>query len=225
MNEFPQTKQQALFLDGPMGQLEVLTNFPTSQDETKFVANAAQTTALICHPNPLYQGTMTNKVVVTLAKALNQLGIKTIRFNYRGVGQSDGFYGNGEGEADDALAIVDWIKTVCPNDDLWMVGFSFGGYVATRTAVEVKPKELITVAPSVENFDFIELQNELGKVSCPWLVLQGEADEVVKPQAVYDLVAQQQPVPTLIRFPDVGHFFHGSLVELREAVVEYYKLP
>lgn len=207
---FPEAKQHSLMIEGPVGQLEAITQCPESPRDI---------TAIICHPHPLYAGTMHNKVVHTLSKAFLELSIKTVRFNYRGVGESEGSYGEGVGETDDALAIARWAKRVAPNDRLWLAGFSFGSYVAARAASELQPEQLVTVAPAVSRFDFSELQ----PVGCPWLVLQGEADEVVSPEKVYQWVESSPEEPTLIRFPEVGHFFHGQLIALRDTVVEQFK--
>jgi alpha/beta superfamily hydrolase len=194
-------------LPGPAGTLEIATDAARAE-----VARAA--TAVICHPHPLQGGTMTNKVVTTLERALRELGLATVRFNFRGVGASAGTFDNGAGETEDALAVARWVQAVRPHDQLWMAGFSFGSYVATRVAGLMPVRQLITVAPAVTRLDF----SAVPVPACPWLVVQGEADEVVDPHAVYDFVAATRPAPTLVRLPDTGHFFHGKLIELRSIV-------
>ncbi len=208
---FPTDKQQNFMIQGPVGQLEAISQYPEV---------AKPITAVICHPHPLFAGTMHNKVVHTVAKAFLELGIKTVRFNFRGVGASQGEYDAGRGETDDALAVAAWVKQVAPEDKLWLAGFSFGSYVAARAAGELQPEQLLTVAPAVEHFDFSELK----PIACPWLVLQGETDEVVPPEQVYDWAEHASEQPTLIRFPGVGHFFHGELIALRDAIVNHYLL-
>ena len=208
---FPLDREKRFSLPGPVGKLEVITMYPAK-------AEPLPITAVICHPHPLYLGTMNNKVVHTVAKALAELGIKSIRFNFRGVGESEGEYGEGIGETEDTLAIVNWVRANCPDDKLWLAGFSFGAYVATRTASEVKPSQLITVAPAVEHFNFAEIPI----IDCPWLVIQGESDEVVPPELVFKWLQTVTPQPELIRFPGVGHFFHGKLIDLRDTIVNYF---
>ena len=196
-------------LPGPVGALEAASDLPQAD-------RARAGTAVICHPNPVQGGTMTNKVVTTLERALRELGLATVRFNFRGVGASAGEFDDGRGETDDAIAVARWVQAVRPHDQLWMAGFSFGSYVAARVAGLLPVRRLITVAPAVTKWNF----HALPVPPCPWLVIQGEADEVVVPNEVYDFVAATTPQPELVRFPDTGHFFHGRLIELRDTVQE-----
>ena len=152
--------------------------------------------------------------MTTLERALHELGLATLRFNFRGVGASAGTYDHGNGETDDALAIAAWLARVRPRDALWLAGFSFGSYVALRAAEQLPVKQLIMVAPAVTLRNFAALRAP----DCPWLVIQGEADEVVDPAAVYAYVAIHDPAPTLVRLPEAGHFFHRRLIELRAIV-------
>ena len=194
-------------LPGPVGALEVATDMPAPD-----LARAG--TAIICHPHPLQGGTMHNKVVTTLERALRELGLVTVRFNFRGIGASAGTFDDGRGETDDALAVAAWVQRVRPDDVLWMAGFSFGSYVALRVAGALPVRQLITVAPAVTRLDF----STLPAPACPWLVIQGETDEIVDPAAVYAFVAAHDPAPTLVRVPDTGHFFHRRLIDLRGIV-------
>jgi alpha/beta superfamily hydrolase len=207
-DRFPQVAAK-FNLSGPAGALEVATD--VAQGDC-----ARAGSVVICHPHPLQGGTMTNKVVTTLERALRELGLATVRFNFRGVGASAGTFDNGVGETDDALTVARWVQAVRGHDPLWMAGFSFGSYVATRVAGTLPVRQLITVAPAVTKWDFYALPVP----SCPWLVIQGEADEVVVANEVYDFVAATKPQPDLVRFPDTGHFFHGRLIELRNTVQE-----
>jgi hypothetical protein len=189
------------FIKGPAGNLEAA--FTDKEN--------AKGTAIVCHPHSLYGGTMNNKVVTTLARTFGDLGLRTGRFNFRGVGKSDGSYDAGIGETDDLLAVVNWVKQNYPDDDLWFAGFSFGSYVAARAATEIAVAQLVTVAPPVINFDFLSLK----PITCPWLIVQGDQDEIVSPQAVFDWIETLNPKPILIRMPGSSHFFHGQLMELR----------
>ena len=209
MQSFP-TEETSFLLPGPVGDIEVLAT-PASSD--KHVA----ATAIICHPHPLYGGTMTNKVVTTLARAFDDVGVRTVRFNFRGVGKTAGVHDHGIGETEDVIAIANWVKTVCPQDALWLAGFSFGGFVAARAATRLPVKKLVTVAPQASRFQ----AETLPPITCPWLVVQGELDEVVPPAEVYAWVDTLTPKPTLIKLANAGHFFHGQLLVLRKVVSDF----
>lgn len=201
MQIFPSTESKFIF-PGTVGNLEVWTT-PNE--------NQKNATAIICHPHPLHGGTMTNKVVTTLARTFSELGLRTVRFNFRGVGKSEGEYDAGIGETNDLLALVKWVKTVNPQDEIWLAGFSFGGFVAARAAVQISPAQLVTVAPQVSRF----IEDKLPPITVPWILVQGEQDDVVSPQEVFAWIETLNPKPVVIRMPDAGHFFHGKLTELR----------
>ena len=196
-----------LILAGPAGSLEAATSMPEP-------ASARAGVAIVCHPHPQHGGSMHNKVVTMVARALRELGLATVVFNFRGVGASAGEYDDGRGETEDLLAVAAWVQRVCPQDALWLAGFSFGSYVAARAAAQLPVRQMISVAPPVGRWDFAALASPL----CPWLVVQGEADEVVDPEAVYAWVAAQAEPPTLMRMPETGHFFHRRLMDLRGAI-------
>ncbi len=195
-------------LPGPAGALEVMTTCP---DENSGVAAAA----VICHPHSLQGGTMHNKVVHMLARSFGELGLRTVRFNFRGVGASVGSFDHSQGETEDALAVLSWVRACRPRDEIWLAGFSFGGYVAARAAQRFEVARLVTVAPAVHLYDFAS--TTLPRV--PWLVIQGDADEVVSAQAVRDWAQRQRPAPELVTLEGVDHFFHRRLNDLRQVVV------
>jgi alpha/beta superfamily hydrolase len=199
---------ERLTIAGPAGDLEALLETPAS-------ANAARV-AVICHPHPVYGGTMTNKVVHVLAKTFNERGVSAVRFNFRGVGASAGAYDEGSGETQDALAVIDWSLQRFPGAALWVAGFSFGGAIAVRAAVARDAQRLVTVAPAVHRFavDGAELPR------CPWLV-QGDQDELVDAGEIQRWVATLAQPPQLALLPGVEHFFHGRLNELRSVVLEW----
>lgn len=171
----------------------------------------------MCHPLPTHGGTMDNKVVYTVQRALAELGFHTVRFNFRGVGASAGAFDNGIGESDDLAAVSQWLKARYPAiNTFWLAGFSFGSFVAARMANTLGAQQLISIAPPVKRFDF----STMTMPKCPWLVVMGDADEIVEPQAVFEWLDALQPSPEQIRMSDAGHFFHGRLVELRERLVE-----
>lgn len=194
-------------LAGPAGRIEVAVDRPEAE-------LARRGTAIICHPHPLQGGSMSNKVVTMLARTLQESGLATVRFNFRGVGESEGSYDEGQGEGADLVAVADWVRQAQPGDALWLAGFSFGSYISIAHARQLDAAALISVAPPVGHWPF----DALALPGCPWLVVQGEDDEVVDPQAVFDFVERLESKPVLIRMPDAGHFFHRRLMDLRGAV-------
>lgn len=197
---------QSLTLAGPAGTLEAQTLCPRSGPITA--------TAVILHPHPLYGGTLHNKVVHTLARAFAEHGVASVRFNFRGVGASDGVFANAIGETEDALAVIAWLRQQCPDLPVWLAGFSFGAYVALRAARAAQVAGLVTVAPAVHLYDVSGIEPP----TCPWLLIQGEADEVVPVDAVRSWVGGLARPPETRFLPGVGHFFHQRLADLQEAM-------
>ncbi len=191
---------------GPAGQIEVAIDLPPE-------GVAPVGTALICHPNPTQGGTMDNKVVQTLARAFVHLGWRAVRFNFRGIGRSEGGWDEGRGEVDDALAVLDAVRT--PGEALVLSGFSFGGYVASRAAQRLTEpaRRLVLVGPATSRFD-------TAPVPADTVVIHGEVDEVVPLSAVLDW-ARPQSLPVIV-VPGVGHFFHGQLPLLKSLVVRAF---
>lgn len=163
---------------------------------------------------------MDNKVVTTLVRFFAEAGASTLRFNFRGVGGSGGEYDHGEGEGEDVRAALDWARTQPGQADLplWLAGFSFGSHVAARMAVPLGAARLLSIAPPVERWDFAQLP----RIEGPWVVVQGDRDEVVDAAGVYRWLATVQPPPVLVRMPEATHFFHGLLVELRTRLAEVW---
>jgi len=141
-------------------------------------------------------------------------GMPTIRFNFRGVGASAGRHDEGRGETDDAAAVAAWGAQRFGGRPVAIAGFSFGAYVAMRLAQTLTPSRLIMIAPPVGRFEF----TPLAAPACPWLIVQGDADDVVDPKAVRQWADAQRPMARLTMLAGVGHFFHGHLVELRDAI-------
>lgn len=199
------SQTRKLLIDGPAGTLECAV-------DQLLDLQAPRGTAVICHPNPTQGGTMDNKVVQTLARAFVQLGYQVVRFNFRGIGQSAGAWDEGRGEVDDALAVIAHFR----QDGLPLVlgGFSFGGYVASRAALqltgEAAPERLVLVGPATSRFD-------MAPVPADALVIHGEVDDVVPLSSVLDW-ARPQHLPVIV-VPGVGHFFHGQLTLLKNLVL------
>jgi uncharacterized protein len=190
---------------GPAGRIEVLTANPP---------NKAEFLAIICHPHPLFGGTLHNKVVSTLERAFRERGAATIRFNFRGVGQSEGSFDQGMGESQDLFAIYQYARLYFPHLPLLLAGFSFGSYVAYQMQAQLNANRLYLIAPPVVSWDF----QALTAPQMPTLIVQGEVDEVVDAQAVYEFAGTLPASARLQRMPECSHFFHGKLLELRESI-------
>jgi hypothetical protein len=208
-------RAEAVDIQGTAGALQAVIEDPAP-------GTPPRAFIVVCHPHPLHGGTMTNKVVTTLARAAQELGAASIRFNFRGVGSSAGAFDEGRGETDDALAAVAFGRQRWPDAALWLAGFSFGGVVALRASTTRgvgRVARLVTIAPAMgRNFGSVR---DVSVPGCPWLVVQGGADEVIDGNLVIDWAGQLDPPPQLVVLPGVGHFFHGQLGALQDAVVPF----
>jgi alpha/beta superfamily hydrolase len=202
-----------LVIAGPAGDLEALLEIPQGASAREY--------AVVCHPHPLHGGSLQNKVVHTLARAFHEVGVPTLRFNFRGVGASAGSFDHGRGETEDALAVIEWGAQRWPGAALSLAGFSFGALVALRAAQRVPPIRLICVAPPVARPE----ATAVASPSCPWLIIQGDADEIVDHRQVAAFAARTSPAPTLRVLAGVDHFFHGRLRELQATVVDFMRPP
>ena len=191
---------------GPAGNLEGLLELAVDTEPKAAV--------VVCHPHPVHGGTMQNKVAHTLARAFLRLDFAALRFNFRGVGESDGAFDDGNGELADVLAAVDWLRERYPELPLWLAGFSFGAAMSIRAAVEFEPAGLVSIAPAAYRFaGDLSVQPD-----CPWLIIHGEDDELVPIDESVAWADSLEPGPELLVFPETSHFFHGKLVEMRNAV-------
>lgn len=172
--------------------------------------------AVICHPHPQGGGTLDNKVVQTLARSFLEVGWATLRFNFRGVGESEGTWDEGRGELDDALAVVHAARArpELASLPLALAGFSFGGFIAAEVARSLgesdPPHRFVLVAPSTQ-------KQEVPHVPVGSVVIHGDVDELVPLEATLAW-ARPQSLPVIV-FPGVGHFFHGQLGLLKTVVV------
>jgi alpha/beta superfamily hydrolase len=141
-------------------------------------------------------------------------GFAALRFNFRGVGESEGTFGEGAGEVDDTLAAVRTVRDRFGDADLWLAGFSFGAAIAVYTAAEARPTGLVSVAPAISRVS----RQMRSQPQCPWLIIQGDEDELVPVADTISWVNALEPGPELQIFEGTEHFFHGKLVELRRAV-------
>jgi uncharacterized protein len=214
------TTIRSLFLNGPAGRLEALLNAGSPN---------ATHAALVCHPHPLFGGTLHNKVVFHTMKALNSFGFPVLRFNFRGTGLSEGEHDHGRGEIDDVRAALDWLDSEF-HLPLIFAGFSFGAAVGLRAAC---PDPRVTIAislgtpvapaseenqlPRTYSFDFLR--------TCPKpkLFVSGSRDEFGPRQKLEELVASASPPKKLILIESADHFFAGRLHELRQTIEDWLK--
>lgn len=194
-------------MSGPVGSLEAILETPAD--------GVLRGAAVVCHPHPQHGGTMHNKVAHTMGRAFSRMGLLTLRFNFRGTGESEGEYDQGIGEVDDALAALEWIRDRQPEGPLWLGGFSFGAAIAIEAAATVDG--LISVAPAMSR---IAGRME-GQPRCPWLIVQGDEDELVDVEETIAWVNSLEPGPELLVLPGAEHFFHGRLNDLRDAVMDF----
>lgn len=204
---------QKFFIDGPVGKLETVLAEPESEHRHGI--------AVIAHPHPLYGGTMDNKVVHTLFKALSELGFIAVKFNYRGVGKSEGEYGGGIGETEDVIAVVEAVRDQFDARSngltLLLAGFSFGGAVQAHVAKTLSPQNLIMVSPSVDHLQVPSISGYAERV----LIIQGDQDEVVPLNTVTHWAAPQD-LPIVV-IPGAEHFFHGKLHIIKRIVLDWYR--
>jgi alpha/beta superfamily hydrolase len=198
-----------LILDGPAGRLEARVDRPGE--------GALQGCAVVCHPHPQHGGTMHNKVVHTLARAFVRSGYEVLRFNFRGTEESEGEFDNGIGELDDALAAIEWMRSRHGAYPLWLAGFSFGAAIAVKAAVATHVDGLISVAPAISRF----ATGLASQPQCPWLIVQGDEDELVDIDETVAWFDGLDPGPELLVLDGAEHFFHGRLAELRNAVMTF----
>jgi alpha/beta superfamily hydrolase len=202
---------ERLEIAGPAGRLQVLRDQP---------AAAPVGVAVIAHPHPLHGGTMDNKVVQTLARAFVQAGWTALRFNFRGVGSSDGSYDEGRGELQDLLAMV---QELAPQGPIALAGFSFGAFVTAQAVGALwgtrEIRHVVLVGTAASRFTVSPLPPESHDRT---LVIHGEVDETVPLQAVFDWARPQSLAVTVV--PGVEHFFHGQLPLLKNLVVRHLRI-
>ena len=199
-------------IPGPTGLIEARLEDPLPEGTRPAVIG------VVCHPHPLHGGTLQNKVVHALARAMQEAGAPTVRFNFRGVGQSDGSFADGSGEVDDALAVIEWARSRWNCAPLWLAGFSFGAAVALQAAARARPIRLVTVAPPAGRL----ITQPIARPPCPWLIVQGDRDELVDFATVQRWAASYaQDAPELLVMSGAEHFFHGRLRELRAGVLRF----
>jgi uncharacterized protein len=196
-------------ISGPAGRLEALLEAPATGGARLRAA------VVFAHPHPLYGGTMHTKGVYRGAKTLVALGCAVLRFNFRGVGRSQGIFDNGTGEMDDFRAALDFMAARYPEADLWAAGFSFGAYVAlTAGALDDRVSTLVGIAPALHMYDFAALRASRK----PKFFVQGGLDEIC-PLRNLELFFNDLPEPKkLVVVPGANHLFNGKTEQLGEAL-------
>jgi alpha/beta superfamily hydrolase len=200
---------ERLFLRGPAGKLEAILETPDGE--------VPVCAAVVLHPHPQHGGTLHNKVAYTLARAFLRSGCAALRFNFRGVEGSQGEFDDGNGELADALAAIEWMRARHAELPVWLSGFSFGAAIAIHAASRAGVRGLVSVAPAMSRIK----TGRFAEPVCPWLIVQGDADELVDVDETIGWVNDLDPGPELLVLEGAEHFFHGRLVELRDAVEEF----
>jgi len=201
----PRTRRETVA--GPAGRLECAVDAPEGEPHGF---------AIVCHPHPQFGGTMDNKVVQTIARAVVQVGWTSVRFNFRGIGASEGAWDEGRGELDDAQAVLDAYRAGEMRGRRFLLGgFSFGGWIASALADRLpeadKAVRVVLVGPSSE-------KHRLPALRAGTVVVHGESDDVVPLAATLDW-ARPLALPVIV-LPGVGHFFHGRIALLKAVLVQ-----
>lgn len=204
----PTHHNEKLVIPGPAGQLEAELSEPEAYQ-------AGGPVVVVCHPHSLYGGSLRNKVVHILADTFTDMGLPTVRFNFRGVGKSGGKFDQGQGEQEDLKSVIAWLQARYEGAPVWLAGFSFGAFVAYRAHRNLTVERLLLVAPPVSLFVFGQPE----PVTVPWMVIQGSEDEIVPAKEVENWVAAQPNPPEFHMMQDASHFFHGRLNDLRDLVL------
>lgn len=202
------SKKTQVTITGAAGQLEAVLE--EGLEDAPFSARAY--VAVICHPHPLYGGTMENKVVSTLVRIYRELGITSLRFNFRGVGASEGEHDEARGEVDDLCAVSEWLLAQYPESQLLLAGFSFGSAIVAAASERIPVAQMILVAPPVARYSFAPQ----GAFACPVTLVLGGQDELVEAEAVLAWLESLNCSVDTIVIPEASHFFHGQLNSLRE---------
>jgi alpha/beta superfamily hydrolase len=200
------------FFDGPAGRIEAILKEPGTQ---------VKRAAIVCHPHPLFGGTMHNKVVFRIARAFQDAGFAVLRFNFRGTGRSEGTHDEGRGEQDDLRAAIRFMEDKYAGAEIWLAGFSFGSSVMLRAACgDAAIRALVAAGVPVSKIDF----QSVTACDRPKLFVQGALDEFGSTTDLENFVARLDGPKQLKIIADADHFFEGHLPELYEAVSEFIAL-
>ena len=201
-------KKKPVIIAGASGQIEALLE----EGQSGGPFSCSDYVAVICHPHPLHGGTMTNKVVSTLARVYRELGITSLRFNFRGVGASEGEHDEGRGEVDDLCRVSEWLLAEYPGTQLLVAGFSFGSAIVAAVSERIPVAHMTLIAPPVERYSYAPQ----GAFTCPVALVLGGQDELVEVKTVLAWLESLDCAIETIVIPEASHFFHGQLNSLRE---------
>lgn len=201
------------FIDGPAGRIEAILKEPEGP---------ITRTAVVCHPHPLFGGTMHNKVVYRIARAFQDAGFAVLRFNFRGTGRSEGEHDEGRGEQDDLRSAIEFVESRYPQAEIWVAGFSFGAAVLLRTvACDDRVRAIIAAGVPVSKYDFADI----AQCSKPKLFVQGSRDEFGSVEELERLFALLDGPKEIRVIAGADHFFEGHLAELSQAVSNFIERP
>ncbi len=202
------SKEKRVTIAGAAGQIEALQG----EGRAGGPFYGSDYVAIVCHPHPLHGGTMDNKVVSTLVRIYRDLGIATLRFNFRGVGASEGEHDEGRGEMDDLCRVSQWLLAQYPKSQLLLAGFSFGSAVVAAASEHIPVAQMILIAPPVARYSYAPR----GVFTCPVTLVLGGQDELVATEEVLSWQESLDCSVESIVIPEASHFFHGQLNSLRE---------
>lgn len=203
-------RSAACLIDGEAGRIECLVASPRE---------APRGIAVVCHPHPLYGGAMSNKVVYSLASAALSQGLVTVRFNFRGVGKSEGAHDQARGESRDCLRVVQALREAAPGVPLLLAGFSFGAFVSLSAARPAGAAALVSIAPPFGRY-FADAAHP-PHPGCPWMALHSRDDDTVPYAETAAILASYEPAPELLSVDGAGHFFHGRLSVVQDATADF----
>ncbi len=210
MNSAIAKKSEMVFIPGPEGEMEGIFSY---------VSKKVTNLAVLCHPHPLYGGTMHNKVIYSIAMALNQIGFATVRFNFRGVGRSSGSFNHGIGEQKDVEAVMDHFDKLYPDAVKVLGGFSFGAKVGLMAATrDDRVTAVLGAGITVDVADF----SFLNDYERPKLIVQGTLDQYGQPDAVDNWFKELRDPKKLIFIDGAVHLFDGKLTELKSAIIQEF---
>jgi alpha/beta superfamily hydrolase len=208
MNSAIAKKSEMVFIPGPEGELEGIFSY---------VSKKVTHLAVLCHPHPLYGGTMHNKVIYSIAMALNQIGFATVRFNFQGVGRSSGSFNHGIGEQKDVEAVMDHFHKLYPDALKVIGGFSFGSKVGLMAATrDDRVSAVLGAGVTVDVADF----SFLNDYERPKLIVQGSLDQYGQPEPVREWFRHLREPKKLVFIDGAVHLFDGKLAELKNAIIQ-----
>jgi alpha/beta superfamily hydrolase len=197
------------FFEGPAGRIEAILKEPEGP-----VTRAA----IVCHPHPLFGGTMHNKVVFRIARAFQDSGFAVLRFNFRGTGQSEGEHDHGLGEQDDLRAAIEFVAKKYPDAEIWLAGFSFGSAVMLRSAAcDDRVRAIVAAGVPVSKYDFTNIE----RCAKPRLFVQGSLDQFGSTDDLKRVFASIDEPKQLKIIEGADHFFEGRLAELVDAISSF----